>query len=80
MKKKTLSTFDLSQQLIDAGILSTQSKVNALRTIYRWMDEGRIIYPSNGRAHRRFTQEMINEIIYAFKPGGPRRWSVYDDR
>lgn len=41
-----------------------------LRNEYR----GKLTIPKNAKGERRFTQDMIDEIVKAFTPGGKGEW------
>lgn len=68
---------DVWQALIDNGICHSKTLHGARILINSWVKKGKFVYPVNGM-HRKYSQQMIDDIVKAFGAGGSGYWSVED--
>ncbi len=71
MSEKWYTTKELYKRLREAG--ASWSTYDSLLYNER---RGRFTPPKNARGNRKFTEEMLSEIVAAFTPGGSGEWHI----
>jgi hypothetical protein len=77
MDKYDLLPSDLWKAMINAGICNGVPE-SARKRVIVWVKQGRFIYKKRPFEHYRYSQRMIDDIIKAFSPSGPKYWSAED--
>lgn len=68
---------DLWEAMIKAGLCATDKPSSARGMIDRWIRKGIFDYPRND-TDRKYSKQMIEDIIKAFSPNGKGKWSIKD--